>query len=642
MPEHRALMCLCLAALSCATPTTDVQDRQTSPTQPQRLRASQLVRSAEDLLGVDLAGRVFFPEDPGDLGLDMQGSDDITPELISGLHALSDEAVGAWRQRVAGPPVHEHVFADGAVPHDCLLQVPSREDPYVLLYDDTTMQSELVVSVAGHYNLAVDALHRGGATGTSGVNLQVSVDGQHVCTTAIPGDHVPVELSCTAMLEAGPHVVTFSMEIPPPEDVFDQPPADCVATEAGGLSRLTIRGPVGDHGFGASCNLADADCRERVLHTAASRAWRRPAPASLVQRMQEGVQQEMSRGSSALDATAEAMRAVLLSPRFLLRVEPVEPGETRSLDDWELAARLSFGLWGTLPDATLRDCAAAGHIRTGRNGCGPRDQVTRMLAHPRASVFIEDYVDRWLGLSDLDHRRLPPELEPLRSAFIEETQLFVRTLLDEDRPLSAIADSTTTTRSDALRLHYGQSPDAGGWTPTTMSDPQRKGILGLASIQILTSDVDGTVPSRRGSWALERLLCDPVGLPPLQEPESDRSLGADDPHVNNPACASCHERLDPIGLPMEWFDHLGRRRADLPDADRSFPDGAPARQPQHVSSWLSAQSDLTRCVSRNLAMHVLDRAIEDHDLPSSPTWRAALGELVSSPAFTHRRAPEAP
>jgi ribosomal protein L7/L12 len=332
------------------------------------------------------------------------------------------------------------------------------------------------------------------------------------------------------------------------------------------------------------------DCAERALGVFAARAWRTGLTSEEYDRLLEFFRAQLEAGDDVEAAFGTAVTAVLVSPRFLNRVELDRAadvnGEVRMLDAFELASRLSYFLWSTMPDNRLFELAESGALLDERVLIG---ETRRMLDDPRASSVVERFFAQYLGLGALagahpDGERFPSFDENLRTSMLCETELLVDRLLREHRPATELLTSTVTSVNHQLAAHYGLPPPRGangGYVDVDMADLKRSGVMTQGSILTLTSQPTRTSPTKRGKWALDRLLCitpepPPPGVEGLAEsPEGDEPASTRElleAHRRDPECASCHSAIDPLGLPLEHFDAVGRFRGS--DARFAIDDSA--------------------------------------------------------------------
>jgi hypothetical protein len=334
-----------------------------------------------------------------------------------------------------------------------------------------------------------------------------------------------------------------------------------------------------------------------------------------------------------------ALEGILASPRFVFRFEErpatARPGQGYAIGDFDLASRLSFFLWATAPDDTLRTLAAAGQLS---DAAVLARQVSRMLADARAEGLATRFASQWLRLQDLD--RLNPDVrffpdfdEQLKAAMRRETELFFANLVREDRPVLDLFTADFTFANERLARHY-RIPEVVGsqFRKVTYPDDRRRGLLGHGSVLTLTSHADRTSPVLRGKWVMEVLLGTPPPAPPPNVPDLEATPDAEDgrlrtvrermeQHRANPACNSCHRMIDPIGLSLDNFDVTGAWRIrdnGMPvDAASTFYDGTPLAGPADLRRALLARTDvLLQTFAENLMTYALGRRLSAADMPA--------------------------
>jgi mono/diheme cytochrome c family protein len=418
----------------------------------------------------------------------------------------------------------------------------------------------------------------------------------------------------------------------------------------------------------------ESACATKILSTLARRAFRRPVQEadldSLITSYKEGrAEGNFERGIE------RAVEALLVSPEFLYRIER-EPAPVRTPDeeslyritDQELASRLSFFLWSSIPDDTLLDLAAAGKLR---NPTVLDQQVRRMLADPRADALVTNFVGQWLFLRNLptvipDPRRESDFDEDLRQGFRRETELFTSSILREDRSVLDLLTANYTFVNERLAKHYG-IPHVRGthFRRIERADDRRRGLLGQGSVLAVTSFPNRTSPVVRGKWILENMLGTPLPPPPPDVPalvekpnpsDEERSMRVRiAQHRTNPVCASCHATMDPLGLSLENFDMVGRwREVDeslIPiDASGVLPDGTRFEGPSGLRAVILSDPDrFVRTVTEKMLVYALGRGLEHYDMPAvrkiardaaKQKYRASslvLGIVNSRPFLMRRR-----
>jgi hypothetical protein len=416
------------------------------------------------------------------------------------------------------------------------------------------------------------------------------------------------------------------------------------------------------------CDPASAGeeaCAQKILSTLGRRAYRRPLTESDLQTLLKFYR--AGREGRTFDAGIQrGIERILAAPSFLFRVERepagLAPGSAYRLTDLEIASRLSFFLWSSIPDDALLDSAVSGKLR--QPGEIER-QVRRMLHDPRSSALVDNFANRWLELSKLsgivpDSTVYPDFDENLRDAMATETRLFVASQLHQDRSVLETVTANYTYLNERLARHYGVPGIYGNrFRRVTFNDGVRGGLLGQASMLTVTSYPNRTSVVMRGKWLLSNLLGAPPPPPPpdvpaLKDPGVDgqpRSLRERmELHRKNAVCASCHQRMDPLGFSLENFDALGAWRTEsdgVPvDAAASMPDGYRFQGIQGLRELLLArQEDFVRTVIGKLLEYAIGRGLEYTDEPAirkiardsaeqNYTWSSILAGVARSVPFT--------
>jgi mono/diheme cytochrome c family protein len=379
-------------------------------------------------------------------------------------------------------------------------------------------------------------------------------------------------------------------------------------------------------------------CARQILQTLTKRAYRRPTTTTDVDRLIPFY--TAGRKEGGFDVGIErALERVLVSPQFLFRIESdpaaAAPGSAHRVTDLELASRLSFFLWSSIPDDELLDIAIAGRLRTPAT---LEQQVKRMLADRRSETMVTNFAAQWLYLRDIDAKD-PDQLlfpdfdETLRHAFRRETELFLGSILREDRSVLDLLTANYTFVNERLAKHYGIPNIQGSYfRRVTLPDGSpRGGLLGQGSVLAITSYANRTSPVLRGKWVLENILSSPPPPPPPDVPslkiegaEPGKTLTmreAMTQHRANPACAGCHARMDPIGFSMENFDALGKwrdRDAGGPiDASGLLPDGTRFDGiPGLKKMLIDHQDEFVSTVTEKLLMYGTGRNLQYYDMPA--------------------------
>jgi hypothetical protein len=379
-------------------------------------------------------------------------------------------------------------------------------------------------------------------------------------------------------------------------------------------------------------------CARRIVDQLGSQAYRRPMTPADLDELMPFYRQGAAR-SGFEGGIRTALQAMLASLHFLFRVEEtparVAPGGVYRIGQIDLASRLSFFLWGTIPDRELVDAAQRGTLE---HPAMFDRQVRRMLADPRSEALATRFAAQYFRLQDLD--KIEPDAldypyydETLADAMSRETVLLFDHLVRADRPLMELVTADYTLVNERLARHYGISGVSGpGFKRVNYPDDRRRGVLGHASILTLTSHGNRTSPVLRGKWVLEVLLGSPPPPPPPDVPDLDETGSATDGrflsvaeqlalHRESPACSSCHVVIDPIGLALDNFDVTGswrvRDRGVPVDAAGELYDGTPLNGVGDLRQALVSRSDVVVTHFTSMLMsYALGRRVEHYDMPA--------------------------
>ncbi len=482
---------------------------------------------------------------------------------------------------------------------------------------------------AGQHDLAVTFVHRSFAESD-----------ERTRTAALEGGQERIQ-AAHALQIRGPLVVTGLGDSPSRKKVFTCRPVEasaeraCAASIVTGLAERAFRRPVSDADLDALMAFYDAGSKEGGF--------------------EGGVRDSLS--------------AVLASPHFLYRAESGQ-GETVTLTDLELASRLSFFLWGSLPDDELLELAEDGRLSKPSTLA---KQVKRMLADDRAEALVNDFAFQWLGMAKLDaivpDRGQFPQASGLydpRALLKEELTLFIDSVLRSDASVMDLLTADYTYLNERLAMHYGiENVKGARFRRVTLEDESRYGLLGKGAIQMLTSYPNRTSPVLRGAWILEHLLGSPPTPPPADVPdltdnkrgEPPRTLRARlEQHRENPTCYSCHGIMDPLGFALENFNAVGQGRTIDPDtrtaidATGVLPDGTPVASAADLRRALASKpNQFVETVTENLLTFALGRTADYRDMPTvreivrqaekdDYRFESIVLGVVSSDAFRKREA----
>jgi hypothetical protein len=413
------------------------------------------------------------------------------------------------------------------------------------------------------------------------------------------------------------------------------------------VSRLIIGGPYNPTGRGETASRAkiflctptaprdEPACARTILKTLARRAFRRPVTGADVDPLYAFYEQGRA-GSDFDSGIQNALQALLVSPDFLFRIERdparFERGRAYPLSDLELASRLSFFLWSSIPDDQLLDLAERGKLR---DKAVIEQQVRRMLDDKRSDAFVSNFAGQWLHLRNVETVQPDPVIfsfdEALRQAFITETELLFSSIVREDRSLFDLLNADYTFLNERLAEHYGVRKVYGShFRRVTVPDANRRGLLAHGSILTLTSYPNRTSVVQRGKWILENLLGTPPPPPPMDVPELQAKRNGKalsmreqmEAHRANAVCAACHARMDPIGFALENYDGIGKWRDQdagvAIDPTGKLPDGTEFHGAAGLTQLVLTKyrDDFVRTATEKLMTYALGRGIEHYDYPT--------------------------
>jgi len=362
---------------------------------------------------------------------------------------------------------------------------------------------------------------------------------------------------------------------------------------------------------------------------------------------------------------------ILVAPTFLYRVEPAQLSGVRPLSGWEMAGRLSYFLWSSIPDEELRRAAGAGDLSNPRQ---LQRQVKRMLADPKARRLSTEFFGQWLGFyrfdqyRGVDTGRYPEFTDEVKAAMYDESVSFFEHIIRKDRPIREMLQADYTFLNQALAKHYGVNKEIASKDQVELVDGanafHRGGLLRLGAVLTTTSAPLRTSPVKRGDWVLRRVLGTAIPPPPADAgsiPADEKLFGGLTlreklaAHQRNATCAGCHSRIDPLGFPLEKYDAIGRSRDQYPDGKPIDDSGVLASQ-QRLSGveglldYLKGEEkQVVRTLAQKLLGYALGRTILLSDQPlidrladagGDATFSKLAAEVVASPQFRNRRGPE--
>ena len=618
-----------------------------------RLNRAEYRNAVRDVLGVTVDVEELLPADSASYGFDniagvLRVSESLMERYLTAARRIGRAAVGTT------PPtaVARTYTVSPALPQDDHIDgLPYGTRGGALITHRFPLDAE--------YVLRVEVSRVAG-----GAQLEVTIDGgrvelfrmqQGLPSLDIDGNEVGDNLEVRLPVAAGPREIGVAFLKTPallsesPRRLFLNPTVS--RRELPYLRSVTVTGPFDVTGPGDTparqrlfvCRPADAAgeeaCADTILGALARRAWRRPVDDADLDILR--IAYAAGREGADFEAGIErALQQLLVSPEFLFRVE-ADPADAPAaavnyrLGDLELASRLSFFLWSSVPDDALLDAAAAGRLsdpaELGR-------QVRRMLADDRARALTDNFVGQWLQLRNLEAARPSQVLfadfdDGLRRAFRRETELFFESVVREDRSVLDLLDADYTFVNDRLARHYGIPHVQGSHFRRVPVSGHRGGLLGQGSILTITSHPVRTSPVFRGRWILTNILGTPPPDPPPNVPALPDRAGAYADrtpsmrermaaHRDNPACASCHAMIDPLGFGLERFDPVGRLR-DVDeqhqpiDASGVLPDGTAFDDVPGLRTALLARPDrFVGTLTEKLLTYALGRGLEPYDMPA--------------------------
>jgi hypothetical protein len=409
-------------------------------------------------------------------------------------------------------------------------------------------------------------------------------------------------------------------------------------------------------------------CVEKIVSTLARRAYRRPVTRTETAALLKFVSEAKAEKLSTEQGIQLAIQAVLVSPQFLFRIEhdpdPRDPARVHRISDFELASRLSYFLWSSMPDDQLFELAQAAKLHA------PEvldAQMKRMLNDPRSGALADNFAGQWLEIRNLDSVKPDPQKFPewgpeLRDAMRTETRLFFEYVLRENRPITEFLDARYTFLNERLAKHYGIDGVTGpDFRRVDLTTGERGGVLGQASVLTVSSYPTRTSPVIRGKYILENIVGDPPPPPPADVPALDESAVGNtgsmrqqlEKHRASPACASCHNRMDPLGFGLENYNAIGKWRAadgKFPiDATGTLPNGKSFATPAEMRTVLLAQLPaFSQCLTEKMMTYALGRGMQRYDrrsldeigrklAGSNYQFQTLVYEIVRSLPFQSRR-----
>jgi mono/diheme cytochrome c family protein len=656
-----------------------------------RLNRTEYGNAVRDLLALDIDVSEMLPADDIGYGFDniadvLQVSPVLLERYLSAARKISRTAVGDTTIPVA--------YQTYTVPHGLIQADRLSEDAPVGSRGGTIVRH--VFPVDGEYEVSITVARNRddeylGLERERKLDLRLDDQRLRLFTIAaspkkvVLGGGTPPDahLKVRVPVKAGMRelAATFLKDTLVQEGIIERVRDDVVSTYFEGVGSITVAGPFNVQGPGDTvtrdtifvCRPSAAGdeeaCARKILSNLAHRAYRRPVTdrdtTQLLALYKTGAQ------SGGFEAGVRlALQKILVSPDFLFRAEHdpagAKPGSVYKVSDIELASRLSFFLWSSIPDEPLLAVAESGRLS---DPAVLQAQVKRMLADPRSQALVKNFSGQWLFLRNV--ARITPDTttypyfdENLRYALARETELLIESQVRDDRSVVDLLSTDYTFLNQRLAEHYGMKGIYGTeFRRVKLEDPNRHGLLGQGSILAVTSYPNRTAPTIRGKWVLEQLL----GMPPPPPPPNVPSLKDDgtvqkltmrqrmEQHRANPTCAVCHRMMDPLGFALENFDGLGGWRDSAGpgsgpiDSSGALPDGTKFQGPAGLRDVLLKKRDLfVETFTERLLTYALGRGLEEYDSAAlrkiardaaadNQKWSAIILGIVKSTPFQMRR-----
>jgi len=668
-----------------------------------RLNRTEYGNAVRDLLGVEVDVAELLPSDGGDFGFDnIAKALNTTPLLLerylTAALQISDIAVG---NTDTAPGSKAYSISTVVTQNQHVDGLPLGTRGGKVVRHDFPADGEYVLTGRLLGTVAE------GLTGAEGQETPhqfiITIDGEQVFSAPIGGkeDHDTSSKNITISrdelnkrmtsprmkITAGPHDIGFTfIDRPHQEQNVWQPLLrnSLEAHNPSGLPRLrtlTIEGPYNVTGISDTpsrqkiftCKptsaAREASCAQEILSNIARRAFRRPVVESDVEASLTFYSQARKNGGDFDAGIRAGLARILASPSFIFRSERspanVAAGAAHRITDLELASRMSFFLWSSIPDDELLNLAIAGRLREPKV---LEAQVKRMVADDKANALMNEFTGQWLQLRNLD--KITPDIlmfpdfdDNVRNAFRRETELFFASIVRENRSTLDLLDADYTFVNERLARHYGIRGVYGDrFRKVQLTDQNRRGLLGQASFLALTSVANRTSPIIRGKYVISNFLNTPPLPPPPNVPQLEASAPKDRPstvreqlelHRSNPVCATCHRSIDPIGFALENFNAVGQwenqtREGLKIDSAGVLVDGTPIDGPVALRKALMARPDVfVGTVTEKMMIYALGRGLDPIDMPAvrnvvrgaakdNYRLQAVILGIVQSPAFQMR------
>lgn len=630
-----------------------------------RLNRAEYNNTVRDLLGTTRRPANDFPADDFGYGFD-NNADVLTlpPSLLELYERTAEELI----EEAMAIPVAE-VVTQSFEAEQLKGEVGAASGEVWNLWSSGELPVVVEFPAAGQYRVAARVWGQQAGPDVAKAELLVAGKSLGVFDVAAT-EGKPQVIEATTQVPLGKHVVSVSFlnDYYEPTMMLDRNLL---------IDWIKVEGPLGVSGAKnparekiVTCDLKTGEaCWKQVIGDFARKAWRRPVSGDEVASLVGLVKLAMAEGDDENEGVKLALRAALVSPHFVFRVEldpdPLSPSP-HPLGDHELASRLSYFLWSSMPDDALMAAADGGKLQA-PDEIGK--QVERMLADPKASSFVENFTGQWLYTRALDahepdYDAYPAFDDELREAMREETTRFFRELLDGEHDAHELITADFTFVNARLAKHYGLPAPAGEGFQRVQLSGDRRGVLGHGSLLTVTSLPKRTSPVKRGKWVLTQLLCSAPAPPPPgvegieQKKDAKGSMRQIlEEHRKNPDCAYCHRSMDPIGFGLEHFDGVGAfRQMDgvFPiDDSGELPDLGTFDGARQMTDLLAKDPSFGKCLTRQLYTYALGRGSTSSDSPylddinkqfqaKNSRMKALIAAIAQSEPFRLRRGEPTP
>jgi len=647
---------------------------------PHRLNRAEYSNTIRDLLAVDVKPGEWLPVDDSGYGFDniaavLSTSPALLERYMSAARKISRLAVGDLTLKP-----YEEIYSSKTLPGESTRNEQRSED--LPFGSKGGMSVEHYFPVDGEYKIVLRRTNSDEAINPDFVFTKFVPAGLHIIGSTSPRENLKPENEGTE--RRGP---------PRPDapgkrvlDLYlDRGRVQRFEDEGGptSLRQIIVRGPYNVTGRGntpsrakifichPSSTIDETACAKRILLNLTHRAFRRPVTNADIEPLFAFYKTGRAEGGDFDQGIETALRAMLVSPEYLFRIERdparATPGQVYRVSDVNLASRLSFLIWSSIPDEELLGLAEQGRLK---DPAVLRSQVRRLLNDPRSQALIDNFAGQWLQIRSVETVRPDSSVlsfdESLRQSFMEETTLLVGSIVRENRSLLELLDADYTFLNQRLAEHYGVKNVYGSqFRRVAITDPNRRGLLGQGTVLLVTSYPNRTSVVQRGKWVLENLLGTPPPPPPANIPDlkaapNGKVLTMRDQmqvHRANPVCAACHSRMDPIGFALENYDGTGKWRDEDAggkiDVSGKLPDGTVFQGPAGLRQLLLTKykADFVHTATEKLLTYSLGRGLESYDYPtvraiareaSRDNYRidSLIAGVVSSTPFQMRRVPK--